>query len=69
MDHSAPFAFPVFRQHAKILTATVTTCGECGSSKTVAWYNSPDVPGVKVCMKCYNDNLRQDNHTSKKKKK
>jgi Zn ribbon nucleic-acid-binding protein len=51
------------------LTATGTTCGECGSSKTVAWYNSPDVPGVKVCMKCYNDNLRQDNHTSKKKKK
>jgi len=56
-------------QRNEILTAAGTTCSKCGSSKTSAWCNSPNVPGGKVCMKCYNDNLRQDNHTSKKKKK
>ena len=56
-------------QRNEILTAAGTTCSKCGSSKTTTWCNSPNVPGGKVCMKCYNDNLRQDNHTSKKKKK
>ena len=52
-------------QRNEILTAAGTTCSKCGSSKTSAWYNSPDVPGVKVCVKCYH----QDNRTSKKQKK
>lgn len=56
-------------QRNEILTAAGTTCSKCGSSKTSAWCNSPNVPGGKVCMKCYNDNLRQDNRTSKKQKK
>jgi hypothetical protein len=56
-------------QRNEILTAAETTCSKCGSSKTSYWCNSPNVPGGKVCMKCYNDNLRQDNRTSKKQKK
>jgi len=56
-------------ERTEIITAAGTTCSKCGSSKTSAWCNSPNVPGGKVCMKCYNDNLRQDNRTSKKQKK
>jgi Zn ribbon nucleic-acid-binding protein len=52
-------------QRNEILTAAGTTCSKCGSSKTTTWCNSPNVPGGKVCMKCYH----QDNRTSKKQKK
>jgi hypothetical protein len=48
-------------QHTEMLTAAGTTCVKCGSSKTSAWCNSPDVPGRKVCKKCYLQEFRQDN--------
>jgi hypothetical protein len=40
------------------LTDAGTTCGKCGSSKTSSWRNSPDVPGGKVCMKCWHEHDR-----------
>jgi Zn ribbon nucleic-acid-binding protein len=52
-------------QHTEIITAAGTTCVVCKSSKTSTWCNSPNVPGGKVCIKCYH----QDNRTSKKQKK
>ena len=52
-------------QRNEIITAAGTTCVVCGSSKASSWHNSPDVPGGKVCMKCWD----QDYRTRKKKKK
>ena len=52
-------------QHNEILTAEGARCGKCGSCKTSSWNNSPDVPGGKICRKCWHE----DNYTSKKKKK
>ena len=55
-------------QHTEILTAAGATCVKCGSSETCTWNNSPDVPGGKVCMKCYHQD-NPDPRRSKKKKK
>ena len=52
-------------QRNEIITAAGTKCVECGSCKTGSWHNSPDVPGGKMCMKCWHE----DNRSSKKKKK
>jgi len=57
------------RERTEILTAAGTTCVECGSSKASGWFDSPDVPGGKVCAKCSKHEWRQDNRTSKKKTK
>ena len=35
------------------LSKAGTTCGTCGTTETSQWYNSPDVPGGKVCLACY----------------
>ena len=56
-------------QRTEILTAAGTTCVECRTSKTSAWGNSPDVPGGKVCAACTRGKCRQDNPSSKKRKK
>ena len=62
----SPRAVRVSRpQRTEILNAAGTTCVVCGSCKTCSWRNSPNVPGGKVCMKCWD----QDNRTSKKQKK
>ena len=37
------------------MTDAGTTCGKCGSSKASYWQNSPEVPGGKICMKCYHE--------------
>ena len=47
------------------MTDAGTTCGKCGSSKASCWRNSPDVPGGKICMKCWHE----ANSTIRKKKK
>ena len=47
------------------MTDAGTTCGKCGSSKASSWRNSPDVPGGKICMKCW---LEHDRALRKKKK-
>jgi hypothetical protein len=47
------------------LTDAGTTCGKCGSCKASSWYNSLDVPGGKICMKCWH----KANRTIQKKKK
>ena len=52
-------------QHTEITTAAGATCVVCGSSKTSGWCNSPDVPGGKVCKKCWDQDVR----TRKKRKK
>ena len=56
-------------QRTEIITAAGTTCSKCGSCKASSWHNSPDVPGVKVCIACFLRESRQKNPTSKKKKK
>jgi hypothetical protein len=35
------------------LSKAGTTCDTCKATKTSQWYNSPDVPGGKVCLACY----------------
>ena len=35
------------------LSKAGTTCYTCKATKTSQWYNSPDVPGGKVCLACY----------------
>ena len=65
LAHRAPFAFSRSSQATEIQTAAGTTCGKCGSSKASSWRISPDVPGGKVCKKCWH----QDKSTSKKQKK
>jgi hypothetical protein len=52
-------------QRNEIITAAGTTCVVCGSSETSAWGNSPNVPGGKMCKKCWD----QDFRTREKKKK
>ena len=52
-------------QRTEIITAAGTTCIKCGSNKTSAWRNSPDVPGGKMCKKCWD----QDNPAPRRSKK
>ena len=52
-------------QQTEILTDAGTTCGKCGSCKASRWYNSLDVPGGKICKKCWHE----ANSTIRKKKK
>jgi len=40
------------------LTDAGTTCGKCGSCKASSWNTSLDVPGGKVCMKCWHEHDR-----------
>ena len=47
------------------MTDAGTTCGKCGSSKASYWQNSPEVPGGKICKKCWHE----ANSTIRKKKK
>ena len=56
-------------QHTEILTAAGATCVKCKSSETGSWHNSPDVPGGKVCMKCYHQDNPGDPGRSHKRKK
>jgi hypothetical protein len=56
-------------QHTEILTAAGATCVVCGSSKASSWCNSPDVPGEKMCMKCWQQDNPGDPGRSHKKKK
>ena len=52
-------------QRTEITTAAGTTCVVSRSCKASSWKNSTDVPGGKVCMKCW----LQDFRTREKKKK
>ena len=40
------------------MTDAGTTCGKCGSSKASNWLNSLDVPGGKICAKCWHEHDR-----------
>ena len=56
-------------QYTEMLTAAGTTCVVCGSSKASGWVNWPNVPGGKVCMKCWQQDNPGDPGRSHKKKK
>ena len=47
------------------MTDAGTTCGKCRSSKASSWRNSPDVPGGKICMKCWLKDYRALNKQKK----